>query len=194
MSSNTLLISVQQIKDRTGLHGNVDEKPIVSDIKFAQDANILPILGTALMDKLQTFIEGAGPTGNYAILLNDYIIDALMYYVLSEGTSSLTFQLYNKGLVKKTSENTVTSDTQDIINQVNQFKKRAEFYGQKLIRYLKQNHALFPEYTAPGNGIDVDIPTTKAYTTTFYMNGGNRCSDLGEGAYQVSDSKFKNNG
>ena len=115
-----------------------------------------------------------------------------MYAVLSEGTSSLTFQLYNKGLIKKTSENTVTADTQDIINAVNQFKKRAEFYEEKLIKYLRKNHPLFPEYTSPGSGVDTVVPIATSYKTTFFMGNGNNCSDFPESAYQVSDSKFKN--
>jgi len=48
MSKNTLFISVQSIKDRTGLHANVDEKLVLPEIKTAQDMYILPALGSAL--------------------------------------------------------------------------------------------------------------------------------------------------
>ncbi len=37
MSLNTLFISVQNIKDRSGLHANVDEKLVLPEIKTAQD-------------------------------------------------------------------------------------------------------------------------------------------------------------
>ena len=50
-------MTVQQLKDRTGLHSNVDEKQVKPDIKYCQDAFILPLLGTALMNKLQDDIE-----------------------------------------------------------------------------------------------------------------------------------------
>jgi hypothetical protein len=188
MSSNTLLITVQQIKDRTGLHSNVDEKQVKPDVKYCQDAYILPLLGTALMNKLQDDIEAGLPTGNYLILWRDYLLDALTYYVLSESPNTLTYQLYNKGLVRKSSDNTINPDVQEIINEANRFKKKAEFYGQKMANYLLENHTLFTEYDNPGTGIDVDVPKVNAYTTTFHMGGDCGCDG---GSYQVSDSKYK---
>ena len=188
MSSNTLLITVQQIKDRTGLHSNVDEKQIKPDIKYCQDAYILPLLGTALMNKLQDDIEVGLPIGNYLILWRDYLLDALTYYVLSESPNTLTYQLYNKGLVRKSSDNTINPDVQEIISEANRFKKKAEFYGQKMANYLLENHTLFPEYDEPGTGIDIEIPKINAYTTTFYMGNDCKCDN---GSYQVSDSKYK---
>ncbi len=59
MSLNTLFISVQNIKDRSGLHANVDEKLVLPEIKTAQDMYILPALGSALYNRLQ-----AGITAN----------------------------------------------------------------------------------------------------------------------------------
>ena len=179
MSSDTLLLTVQQIKDRTGLHSAVDEKQVRPDIKYCQDAYILPLLGTALMNKLQDDIEIGLPTGNYLILWRDYLIDALTYYVLSESPNTLTFQLYNKGLVRKSSENTINPDTQDIINEVNRYKKKAEFYGQKMADYLLQHYTLFTEYRMPGVGIDIIHPDQNSYTTTFFIRKHKTCNKYG---------------
>jgi len=57
MSLNTLFISVQNIKERSGLHANVDEKLVLPEIKTAQDMYILPALGTALYNRLQDGIN-----------------------------------------------------------------------------------------------------------------------------------------
>ena len=81
MSSNTLLITVQQLKERTSLHSNVDEKLVVPDIKYCQDAYIMPLLGTALMAKLQDQIEAlptGKPSGDYLTLWENYLLDALI--------------------------------------------------------------------------------------------------------------------
>ena len=188
MSSNTLLISVQQLKERTGLHSNVDEKQVTPDIKYCQDAYIMPLLGTALMDKLQADIEAGAPTGNYLTLWSDYVLDALCYYVLGESPMTLTYQLYNKGLVRKSSENTINPDVQDIISMADKYKKRAEWYGQRIADYLLENYNLFPEYTSPGSGIDTFLPEISAYKTTFSIGDDCGCDN---GSYQVSDSKFK---
>lgn len=188
MSSNTLLISVQQLKERTGLHSNVDEKQVTPDIKYCQDAYIMPLLGTALMDKLQADIEAGAPTGNYLTLWSNYVLDALCYYVLGESPMTLTYQLYNKGLVRKSSENTINPDVQDIISMADKYKKRAEWYGQRIADYLLENYNLFPEYTSPGSGIDAFLPEISAYKTTFSIGDDCGCDN---GSYQVSDSKFK---
>lgn len=192
MSSNTLLITVQQLKDRTGLHSNVDEKLVAPDIKYCQDSYIMPLLGTALMNKLQEQIEAAPaykPTGVYLTLWENYLLDALCYYVLSESPMTLSYQLYNKGLNRKTSDNTLNPDVSEIMQSADKYKKRAEWYGQRMADYLLENYELYPEYTTPGTGVDVFLPDTNAYKTTFSLGDDCGCDN---GSYlPVSDSKFK---
>ena len=57
MSANILFISVETIKDRSGLHNNVDEKLILPEIKTCQDMYILPALGTSLYERLQDGVD-----------------------------------------------------------------------------------------------------------------------------------------
>ncbi len=134
MSKNTLFISVQSIKDRTGLHANVDEKLVLPEIKTAQDMYILPALGSALYNELQTAVDTATYTQLQTTLLDDYIVDCLIYFVMSELPQGLSFQFYNKGLLRKTGENQESPSMQDMIDVANRYKARAEFYKQ--IRYL----------------------------------------------------------
>lgn len=188
MSSNTLLISVQQIKDRTGLHANVQEQQVRPDIKYCQDAFLMPLLGTALMNKVQDGVENDNLAGVYLTLYNDYIIDALVYYVLSETPTTLTFQLYNKGLVRKSNETTTQPDMQEILDMSNKYKARAEWYGQRIADYLLENSEQFPEYQNPGSGVDTFLPDVNAYKTPFYL--GDDCDCYGA-KYEVSASKYK---
>ena len=174
------------------MHSNVDEKLVAPDIKYCQDAYIMPLLGTALMNKLQDEIENDAsgkPTGNYLTLWESYLLDALCYYVLGESPMTLTYQLYNKGLNRKTSDNTINPEVNEIIQMADKYKKRAEWYGQRMADYLLENHTLFPEYDTPGTGIDVFLPETNAYETPFYM--GDDCGCDGGSYLPVSDSKFK---
>lgn len=189
MSSNTLLISVQQIKDRTGLHSNVQEQQVLPDIKYCQDAYIMPLLGTALMNKIQDGVENDNLAGQYLTLYNEYIIDALIYYVLSETPTTLTYQLYNKGLVRKSNETTTQPDVQEIFNMSNKYKARAEWYGQRIADYLLENSEDFIEYQNPGSGIDTFLPDINAYKTSFYLGDDCKCTD--GNVYEVSASKYK---
>jgi hypothetical protein len=176
MSKNTLFISVQSIKDRTGLHANVDEKLVLPEIKTAQDMYILPALGSALYNELQTAVDSNTYTNLQTTLLDDYIVDTLIYFVMSELPQGLSFQFYNKGLLRKSGENQENPSMQDMIDVANRYKARAEFYKQRLIKYLKQNNALYPNYLNFGSGIDSIKPDNEGYTISMYL-GDACCND-----------------
>ena len=176
MSKNTLFISVQSIKDRTGLHANVEEKLVLPEIKTAQDMYILPALGSALYNELQTAVDANTYTQLQTTLLDDYIVDCLIYFVMSELPQGLSYQFYNKGLIRKTGENQESPSMQDMIDVANRYRARAEFYKQRLIKYLKQNNALYPNYLNFGSGIDSIKPDNEGYTVSMYL-GDACCND-----------------
>ena len=176
MSKNTLFISVQSIKDRTGLHANVEEKLVLPEIKTAQDMYILPALGSALYNELQTAVDANSYTQLQTTLLDDYIVDCLIYFVMSELPQGLSYQFYNKGLIRKTGENQESPSMQDMIDVANRYRARAEFYKQRLIKYLKQNNALYPNYLNFGSGIDSIKPDNEGYTVSMYL-GDACCND-----------------
>ena len=177
MSKNTLFISVQTIKDRTGLHANVDEKLVLPEIKTAQDMYILPALGSALYNELQTAIDTNTYTGLQTTLLDDYIVDCLVYFVMSELPMGLSYQFYNKGLIRKTGENQESPSMQDMIDVANRYRARAEFYKQRLIKYLKQNNASYPNYLNFGSGIDSIKPDNEGYSVTMWLGDNGCCGD-----------------
>jgi len=146
MSANILFISVDSIKELSGLHNNVDEKLIKPEIKTAQDMIIHPALGNALYLRLQDGLECGNLTCDEETLLSGYISDTLINYVLSELPQGLSYQFYNKGLVRKSSDNTELPSMQDLIDISNRYRSRAEFYKQRLIKYLKENQNLYPQY------------------------------------------------
>ena len=177
MSKNTLFISVQNIKDRTGLHANVDEKLVLPEIKTAQDMYILPALGSALYNQLQTAVEGNTYTNEETTLLDDYIADCLVYYVMSELPMGLSYQFYNKGLLRKSGENTENPSMQDMIDVANRYRSRAEFYKQRMIKYLKQNNVLYSNYLNFGSGIDSIKPDNDGYTVSMWLGDNGCCGD-----------------
>jgi len=175
MSLNTLFISVQSIKDRTGLHANVDEKLILPEIKTAQDMYIMTALGSTLYNRLQAGINGSNLNANEQSLLNNYVTDCLIYYVMSELPMGLSYQFYNKGLLRKSGDNTENPSMQDMIDVANRYRTRAEFYKQRLIKYLRQNNTMFPEYLNYTSGIDTIIPDLEGYTTSLFLDDDCDC-------------------
>jgi len=177
---NILLISDVVLKERTPIHGNIDPKLLYPTIKYVQDSCILPILGSALYFKLQELILSNdindGAYSDYKTLLDVYIIDALIYYTLYELPVDLSYQFWNKGVVRKQGLDTDMPKMSDLLDIGNRNKNKAEFYANRLKAYLMQNaNQMFPEYNNPGNGIDTVNPSYKNFTIPIYLGGDCDC-------------------
>ena len=177
---NTLFISVTTIKERSNLHTNVDDKLLLPEIKTSQDMYIHPLLGSGLYERLQDGIDNNNLTADEVALLDNFVTDTLIYYVLSELPTGLSYQFYNKGLVRKTSDNTDQPQMQDLLDISARYRKRAEFYAERMVKFLKQNAAQgkYNLYLNPGSGLDAIHPDNSAYSTTIYLGD---CEGCGSG-------------
>lgn len=176
MSANVLLISDVMIKERTSIHGNIDPKLIYPDLKYAQDAYIKPILGTALYEKLQTLISSGTisdpANADYKGLIDLYIVDALMYYTLAELPETLGFQFWNKGIVRKQGDNTELPSMSELLSIASRYKSRGEYYGNRMKLFIiDQSSRLqkFPEYVMPGSTIDTITPEQRQFSMPIYL-------------------------
>ena len=187
MSRKILFITPNTIKERTGLHANVDEKLISPEIMTCQDMFIHPALGTALYNRLLDGIENNTLSAVESDLIAMYISDTLVYYVLSELPMGLSMQFYNKGLIRKTGEGQVEPSVQDLIDVANRYKARAEFYKERLILYVKETASkgqLFQEYINAGSGIDTIHPERQAYTISVHLDDRPYRREPGRGKYE----------
>lgn len=185
MSLNSLLMSDEMIKERSIVHGNMDPKLMYPDIKAAQDMYILPIIGSALYNKLQAAVNAGDWTGltDYKDLMDNYIIDALMNYTLAELPFS-SYQFWNKGLLRKQGQDTETPSMSDLVDISNRYRSRAEFYGNRLRLYLVQSSAAkFPEYYQYGFGVDAVHPDNTSFSMPIYLGGDRDCGQSNPGGF-----------
>jgi hypothetical protein len=176
MSKNILLISDTILKDRTAIHGNIDPKLIYPDIKYVQDAFIKPILGSALFDKLQALVADGTilQPGNsdYKLLLDEYLIDTLVYYTLAELPVNISYQFWNKGVVRKQGQDTDLPSMAELVDISNRHKSKGEYYGNRMKLFIiDQNSRLqkYLEYTNPGSTVDTVNPDQRQFTSPIYM-------------------------
>lgn len=168
------------IKDRTAIHGNIDPKLIYPDIKIAQDMYILPILGTNLFEKLQAIISdgtiSSNPTNvNYKKLIDSFLADSLMYFTLSELPTTISYQFWNKGVIRKQGENTELPSMSELVDISKKYRDRAEFYANRMRLWIVQNApAFFPEYLNPGSTIDTVTPQQRAFTMPVFLGDDDR--------------------
>lgn len=192
MSLNILLISDVMIKERTAIHGNIDPKLLYPEIKTSQDMYIHPILGTALYNKLLSDVNVSGITGDYKTLLDSYIVDPLMYYTLASLPIPISYQFWNKGVIRKQGTETELPSMSELIDLANHYRIRAEWYGERLTKYLKQyaSETFLPEYLDPGSGIDTIIPENSAFTMPIYLGDHDYCPHPDKNNCNCNEQKY----
>jgi hypothetical protein len=171
MSKNILLITEQTFKERTGASNNIDGKQIFPMVKVAGDMFIQPVLGSTLYKRLQTGIVAKNLNAYETTLIDDYITDALIWYTMSMLPMSMGYQLFSKGFLQKTSDDSVTPSRADLELIEQKYKSMAEFYSNRMVKYLQENYTLYSEYLNYGMGLDVIFPEKKVYTSPIYLGG-----------------------
>jgi len=167
---NICFINVNTIKERSALHTNVDDKLIISEIRDAQNMFVMPLLGSNLFLRLQEGIDSDDLTADEINLLDNFITDALVYYTLSQLPSGLSYQFYNKGMIRKSSDNTDVPSASELVDMSERFMTRAEFYGKRLVGELKQHAGeKYPLYLNPGTGLDTIHPDREPYKSSIYL-------------------------
>jgi hypothetical protein len=169
MSKNILFITETLFKERTGASTAIDGKQIFPIIKVAQDIYIQGALGSTLYNRLQEGIENNDLTVAEKLLLDDYVTDSLVWFTMSMLPMTMGYQLFSKGFLQKTAEESTTPDQKTLELIESRYKEMAEFYKTRLISYLQQNYSLYSEYLQNTAAIDVIFPETKAYTSPIYL-------------------------
>jgi hypothetical protein len=170
MSSNTLIISPEIFKARTPAHTNTDNKLIYPIIKVVQDVHILPLLGSALLAKLQTEIAAKTLDGDYLILREEYLYDVMIWLIMQELPDVLQYQYFNAGVETINAEKQQAVDRLKLNELKTKYKSYAEYYIKRCNLYLRENAATkFPEYLEVITALDEVTPTNRAYTCPIYL-------------------------
>ena len=104
LTAEVLFVNPDYIKRLTQVNGGVEDSVMVPAIILAQDKHLQNYLGTDLLEKLKSDIAGAGPTGDYATLLDDYVRKATVWWSMVEMIPNLYVKLDNGGLVIRVSD------------------------------------------------------------------------------------------
>ena len=160
-----LFISEQKLKESTAINLNVDTKILLPYVRQAQKLYVETKLGTNLNQKLKDLIT-AGTIGNvanaaYKTLLDDYIGDMLPQWAFFHAVPYLRFKIENGNIYSKTSETGTSLSTEEAQHLREEIRNTAEYYTERMIKYICNNSSSFPEYST-NSGADVD-PDKNAY-------------------------------
>jgi hypothetical protein len=142
------LISTTNLKALSYITSNVDDLLLSTLITRVQDTVLESILGSQLFNRLLTGINDNDLNANETDLLDNYIAPCLVSAVERRSIDMTTLELRQIGLSKVSSEGVSTASETEMNRVDNSLNKDYNFYRERLIRFLKLNYTLYPEYTS----------------------------------------------
>jgi len=158
------LINTTNLKKLSYISSNVDDSLLSTLITRVQDTVLESILGSNLFNRLLEGVDNDDLNANETALLDNYIAPCLVASVEVRAVEMTSLELRQIGLSKVSSENVSNASESEMNRAFNSLKKDYNFYRERLIRFLKLNHTLFPEYTTyyqtlyPCNDLDIINP------------------------------------
>ena len=169
MTTDALWISETYLKDNSIINDNADFQTLQPIIILCQDQYIHPILGTALFDSIADQITAGSVSAANQTLLNLYVRKALMWYILRESPPIFKYRFMNKGIMVKNSENSQPADLQEIEFLMNSFKQKAEWYAERITKFLIDNESTYTLYRS-NTDIDQIQPNNSNFTSSLYLD------------------------
>lgn len=162
------LISEKTLKVKSYINDNVDTCYINPAIRTAQDMGLQPLIGTNLYRALLDKVENNSITGDYKILMDDYITPYLINRVMMEIQIPLAYKMRNSGVVQSNNENETNTYFKDAKTLSTYYEQRADFYGLQLVGFLKDNSSKFPEFISSTKSGEIS-PSIENYNTNIVL-------------------------
>ena len=147
-----LFITLQELKRKSIIDGNVDTDKLIQFVEVAQDTIIQNYLGTKLYNTLQTQVINDTVTTDNSTLINTYIKPMLIWYTQATYLPYAAYQISNGGIYKHNSENSSSVSESEITKLTKHATETADFYARRFMDYMDDNSNLYPDYTASQSG------------------------------------------
>jgi len=157
-------IDEEYIKTNSPIINNVEVSSIVPFIKQVSDGWIQSILGTYFYNYLLAQYTDDELSADEELLV-DKIKQAMVWRITSEVGLSLTLQLTQKGYQKQRGENNEPVALNELAFVTDSYVRNAEFYMERLRKYLTMNKDFYPQFTSKENR-DSDLKPTKENLNT----------------------------
>ena len=142
-----LFITLEELKRKSIIDGNVDTDKLIQFVEVAQDTVIQNYLGTKLYDTLQDGVINNNLSTNNATLSNSYIKPMLIWYSQATYLPYAAYQISNGGIYKHNSENATSVTESEITKLTRHATETADFYAKRFLDYMDDKSNLYPDYT-----------------------------------------------
>lgn len=170
--TKVFLISEDTLKSETIINDNTGSEYIKPAIETAQDIYLQQLIGSELLDKLYDLVENGQieveANSHYKELIDEHITNYLKYMVLSEITIPLAYKYRNAGVVQATGDHYQQTTLKDAQLVANHYTLRANFYSERMSKFLCTNSGKFPEYKSTRDNADM-MADPDAYKTNWVL-------------------------
>jgi hypothetical protein len=138
------------LKVITATNPNIKVENIVPFTLTASEMWLRPILGLYFYEYLLAAYNNQTLTSDEQTLVG-YIKPIIAWRAASEAVISTSYQITAKGVQKQSSDNSESAEFNEISMVQGMYIQKAEFYESFLVKWLKENKDLFPNFTSSLN-------------------------------------------
>lgn len=166
-----LIVPIEYLMAASAFDLNIDENKLIFACVNAQKLYLEPMIGSALMRRLQE----KPVVAPYDALLTRFLNDAILSWGAAESVRSIAYSLKNGGIYKHlpTDAEPVTASELNTIKQ--DFLNKADTFACRAVDYLNANSGQYPEYSQwVEDGIKAN--KTAQYTGGLLIESGGSCN------------------
>lgn len=174
---SAIFIDDEYLKQYTPIGQNIDVLEIYPFVEEAQETYIQDLLGTPLYNDLvyKCYLGGTASLSTNANLNSDEVTlinlcsKALAYWTVYMALPHIAIRIRNIGVARAVSEGTQPSTMEELRYIREEIKNMAEFWSQRITKYLCENSNLFSTYD---DNSDDMYPNVKGhYDSDIYLDG-----------------------
>lgn len=160
-----LLITPEEVRERTSLDSNVEDDKIINTIILAQDLTLEPLLGSVMFDEIKEQIIANTLTDDYKTLIDYHCRKVLTSTVLDKIVVFLAYRQNNTGVVKNQIEKQQILTKEDIATLKGELSEFTNVYGSRLTAFLEANIETYPLYD---DIVEGKVRATERGNNVFY--------------------------
>ncbi len=163
------LTTTQSIVKNTPMGGNVGTDMYIFLIDDMQLMVLAPVLGTKLYDKIQADFNTNSLAGIYLQMHTDYIVPFLDRAIFADYTTNGSYRSRNNGNLKASPDNAETMSKDEDIKFMKHTMNKADFFLNRLERFLNVKGSEIPEYLTQDNDYDTEPSDNEGYNITWKL-------------------------
>lgn len=165
------LITIEELKQNGFVNANMEEEYLNTAIEEAQDIFLRETLGDSLYNALLIH-EAQTPPDIYDEIIDNHVKYFLKYKTVALLCMTVNFKIRNIGIAQQYGTDVNTTTMEDTKSVMAYYNGQADFYNNRLSKFLEKNKSKIPEYRCQCN--QITNPNTVHPVCSIYLGNTNK--------------------